>query len=77
MLDWLAGPNAPLMANTGDLRLMVQPPPRFVGEFRYVVLRRQYGTGGPFAVVKTGMEPRLHDAMMAAEQVAFPLLPRE
>ncbi len=58
------------MANVGDLRLTVQPPPGFVGEFRYTVLRRQYGKGSLFAMIKTGTEPCLHDAMQAAEQVA-------
>lgn len=70
MLDWRAGPDEILTADSGDLRLMVQPL-RFAGEFRYTVLRRQYGRGSLFAVVETGTEPGLHDAMKAAEQAAL------
>lgn len=58
------------MVGRGSLRLTVEAPARFLGEFRFTVLRRQYEQGGLFAVVETGTEPRLHDAMAAAELAA-------
>lgn len=77
LLEWHAKPNESLMVDTGDLRLTVEPPPQFVGKFRYTVLRRQYGKGSLFAVIETGAELRLHDAMMTAEQAALRLVPQD
>jgi hypothetical protein len=70
LLNWRAGPNEVLMADKGSLRLIVEAPACFVGEFRFPVLRRQYGQGGLFAVVEAGAGVRLHDAMAAAELAA-------
>ncbi len=70
MLNWRAGPNRVLMADKGNLRLTVEAPACFVGEFRFTVLRRQYGQGSLFAVVEAGTGVRLHDAMAAAELAA-------
>jgi len=50
------------MADRGSLRLTVEAPACFVGEFRFTVLRRQYGQGSLFAVVEAGAGVRLHDA---------------
>jgi len=58
------------MADKGNLRLTVEAPACFVGEFRFTVLRRQYGQGSLFAVVEAGTGVRLHDAMAAAELAA-------
>lgn len=58
------------MANRGDLRLTVEAPACFVGEFRFTVLRRQYGQESLFVIVETGAEVRLHEAMAAAELAA-------
>ena len=70
MLNWRAGPNRVWMADKGSLRLIVEAPACFVGEFRFTVLRRQYGRGSLFAVVEAGARTRLHDAMVAAELAA-------
>lgn len=70
LLDWRAGPNEVLMADKGSLRLIVEAPACFVGEFRFTVLQRQYGQGSLFAVVDAGTGVRLHDAMAAAELAA-------
>jgi len=59
-----------LIAEAGDLRLTIEAPACFIGEFRFMVLRRQYGQGSLFAVVEAGAGARLHDAMAAAELVA-------
>jgi hypothetical protein len=77
LLDWRAGPNGILMADKGDLRLTVEAPAWFVGEFRFTVLRRQYGQGSLFAVVETGVGDRLYDAMAAAALVAEKLVAAE
>ncbi len=58
------------MVDKGSLRLTVEAPACFVGEFRFTVLRRQYGQGSLFAVVEAGAGVRLHDAMAAAELAA-------
>ena len=58
------------MADKGDLRLTVETPACFVGEFRFTVLRRQYGQGSLFAAVQTGAGICLYDAMAAAELAA-------
>lgn len=65
------------MADVGELRLTVYAPPRFLGEFRFSVLRRQYGQGSPFAVVNTGGKSALREAMEAAEGMAATLMPGE
>ena len=70
LLNWRAGPNRVLMADKDDLRLTVEAPAYFVGDFRFTVLRRQYGRGSLFAVVEAGTGVRLHDAMAAAELAA-------
>lgn len=70
MLTWRAGPNGVLMADEGDLRLTVEAPACFIGEFRFTVLRRRHGQGSLFAVVEAGAGARLHDAMAAAELAA-------
>ena len=70
LLNWRAGPNGVLMADKGDLRLTVETPACSVGEFRFTVLRRQYGQGSLFAVVQAGAGTRLHDAIAAAELAA-------
>jgi len=64
------------MADLSDLRLTVRPPARFIGEFQYSVLRRQYGRGSPFAEVEGGARERLHDAIAVAEQTALRLIPQ-
>ena len=70
MLNWRAGSNGVLMADERDLRLTVEAPAGFIGEFRFVVLQRQYGQGGLFVAVEAGTGVRLHDAMVAAEFAA-------
>jgi len=70
LLNWRAGPNKVLMADKGSLRLIVEAPACFIGEFRFTVLRRQYGQGSLFAVVKAGAGVCLHDAMAAADRAA-------
>lgn len=70
MLNWRAGPNKVLMADKGSLRLIVEAPACFIGEFRFTVLRRQYGQGSLFAVVAAGAGVCLYDAMAAAELAA-------
>ena len=70
LLDWRAGPNGVLMADEGDLRLTVEAPACFVGEFRFAVLQQQHGQRGLFAAVAAGAEVRLHDAMATAELAA-------
>lgn len=65
------------MADVGELRLTVYAPPRFLGEFCFSVLRRQYGQGSPFAVVDTGGKSVLREAMAAAEDLAATLMPSE
>lgn len=77
-LEWRAGPNESLIADIRDLRLTVQAPARFVGDFRYSVLRQQqHGRGSIFAKVERGARERLHDAMVAAEQAASRLSPQD
>ena len=70
MLEWRAGSDGSLMADKGSLRLTIEAPALFLGEFRFTVLQRQYGRGSMFGVVETGARPRLHDAMKAAELAA-------
>ncbi len=59
MLNWRAGPDEVLMADKGSLRLIVEAPACFVGEFRFTVLQRQYGQESLFAVVEAGAGVRL------------------
>ena len=42
MLNWRAGPNGLLTADRGVLRLIIEAPARFLGEFRFTVLRRSW-----------------------------------
>lgn len=65
------------MADVGELRLTVYAPPHLSGEFRFSVLRRQYGQGSPFAVVDTGGKSALREAMEAAEGLAATLMPSD
>ena len=70
MLNWRAGPNGLLTADFGDIRLTVEAPLRFIGPFRYTILRRQYGPGSLFAAVGSGEQEDLKEAMASAEQKA-------
>lgn len=75
LLEWRAGPNGVLMTDVRDLQLIVGAQARFVDEFRYWVLRRQYGRGSLLAEVEGGVRECLHDAIAAAERAALRLIP--
>lgn len=74
MTVWRALSDTVMAADVGDMRLTVEAQARFTGEFRFVVLRRQYGQGSLFALVEMGTRPRLRDAMEAAEAVVSRLI---
>ena len=60
------------MAEVADIRLTIEAPKLFIGDFRYTVLQR-YGEGGLFAVIDLGSASYLQDAIQAAEQAAAAL----
>lgn len=67
---WRGGAHRSLIADINGLRLVVYPPLRLYGQFRFEVLRRQCGPGSPFALVKAGSHIELGCAITAAEQAA-------
>ena len=66
---WRTEPQGILSADVGGLRLIVQAPERTGGLVRFMVLRRDTLEGSE-ALVGSGSEETVRDAMTAAERMA-------